>query len=326
MRVLVTGVNGFVGSHFAEYALKEGADVYGSIRPRSRADGIAHLQGRVRLVECDLLAAGAVRQLFEAADPDMVIHLAARSSVSDSWRDPAATLATNVIGQVNLLEAIRLGPRRPRVVVVGSGDEYGRVDHHELPVAETAPLRPVSPYAVSKVAQDLMGYQYFRSHALPIVRARPFNHEGPRHAPAFAASNFARRIAEIEADVRPPVIEVGNLDVERDFSDVRDIVRGYWMLLERGEAGEVYNLCSGVPWSLSAVLRFLLGEARAGSIEIRRDDARLRPADVPLLYGDPSKIRKAVGWEVEIPFEETLRSVLDYWRDRVRLRPRGEGL
>ncbi len=321
MRVLVTGVGGFVGSHFAEYALNEGADVYGCVRPGKRADNVEHLQPRVRIIECDLLAAGAARGLVEAASPDMVIHLAAQSSVSESWRDPAGTLATNVIGQVNLLEAVRLGPGRPRVLVVGSGDEYGRVDQHDLPVTETAPLRPLSPYAVSKVAQDLMGYQYFRSHGLPIVRARSFNHEGPRHAPAFAASSFARRIAEIEAQIRPPVLEVGNLDVERDFSDVRDIVRGYWMLLDRGETGEVYNLCSGTSWSLSAVLQFLLDEARVGPIEVQHDAARLRPADVPLLYGDPGKIRKAVGWEVEIPFEETLRSVLDYWRDRVRLRP-----
>jgi GDP-4-dehydro-6-deoxy-D-mannose reductase len=324
MRVLVTGVNGFVGSHFAEYALNEGAEVWGACLPGSPMENVEHLAARLRLAECDLLAPGAARGVVEAVGADLVIHLAAQSSVSDSWRDPAATLSTNIIGQANLLEAVRLAPGRPRVIVVGSGDEYGRVEESELPVAETAPLRPLSPYALSKVAQDLMGYQYFRSHGLPIVRTRPFNHEGPRHAPVFAASGFARTIAEIEAGARPPVIEVGNLDVERDFSDVRDVVRAYWLLVERGEPGEVYNICSGRTWRLAAVLEFLLGESRVRPIEVRRDPARMRPNDVPVLCGDPSKIAKAAGWTAEIPFEETLRRVLDHWRGRIARGNRGD--
>jgi GDP-4-dehydro-6-deoxy-D-mannose reductase len=316
MRVLITGINGFVGSHFAEYALARGAEVHGSWWA-SGTQHIDHLAGRLTLTECDVRDGSAVHRLVERARADVVIHLAAQSFVAVSWKEPAATLMTNTLGQVNLLEAIRAQRPPPRLLVIGSADEYGLVSEEDLPITEEAPLRPLSPYAVSKVTQDLLGYQYFKSYGLPIVRARAFNHEGPRRGDVFMTSSFARQIAEMEAGVREPVLRVGNLTTRRDYTDVRDVVRGYWLLLERGEDGQVYNLCSGRAWSTQAVADFLIAEARVARIEVREERDRVRPADVPIIVGDGTKIRRAVGWGPEIPFEQTLRDTLAYWRERV---------
>ena len=317
MRLLITGITGFVGSHLAEFALDHGAAVYGSCRWRSKTENIDHLQGRIDLIESDLRDLSSVRSLVETARPDCIVHLAAQSHVAASWDTPAETLYTNVIGQVNLLEAIRSHREAaPRFLVIGSSEEYGLVLKDELPVKETNPLRPLSPYAVSKVTQDLMGYQYFQSYGLPIVRARAFNHEGPRRGDVFATSSFARQIVEMEVGFREPVLHVGDLEVQRDYTDVRDIVRGYWRLLKDGEPGEVYNLCSGRAWTIRAVLNLLLGEAKVRPV-VREDPARLRPSDVPLVVGDGTKIRRAVGWEAGIPFEKTLSDVLAYWRARL---------
>jgi GDP-4-dehydro-6-deoxy-D-mannose reductase len=316
MRLLITGITGFVGSHMAEYALAHGAEVFGSSRWRSRTENIEHLRSQIKLIECDLRDLASVRGLLETAEPTHVVHLAAQSFVGASWQTPAETLSTNIISQVNLLEGIRRFTIAPRVLVVGSSEEYGFVCPDELPIRETNPLRPLSPYAVSKVAQDMMGYQYFMSYGLPIIRTRAFNHEGPRRGEVFVTSNFAKQVAEIEAGMREPVMSVGDLTPRRDFSDVRDVVRGYWLLLERGEPGEVYNLCSGRSWAIQQVLDFLLDQSRVKSIAVETDPARLRPSDVMILEGDSSKIRKATGWEVEIPFERTLRDLLAYWRQR----------
>ena len=319
VRVLITGITGFVGSHLAEHALAKGVEIIGSIRWRSKTENIEHLRSRIRLIESDLRDLSSVQSLLEAADPDYIVHLAAQSFVVTSWHAPAETLYTNTVSQVNLLEAVRARRRKPRFLVIGSSEEYGLVYDHELPVRETNPLRPLSPYAVSKVTQDLLGYQYFKSYGLPIVRSRAFNHEGPRRGDVFVTSNFAKQIAEIEAGLREPVIEVGNLTARRDYSDVRDIVRGYWLLLEEGEPGEVYNLCAGRSWKIQEVLDFFLRQANVSGIAVREDPARLRPSDVPHLLGDGSKARAALGWKPEIPFEQTLLDTLEYWRRRVKL-------
>ena len=316
MQLLITGITGFVGSYMAEHALAQGVQVFGSIRWRSKTDNIDHLRSKITLIDSDLRDLSSVRALLEAATPTHVIHLAAQSFVHASWRSPAETLSTNILGQVNLLEGLRGLKMSPRFLVVGSSEEYGLVEEDELPIKETNPLRPLSPYAVSKVGQDLMGYQYWKSYGLPIVRSRAFNHEGPRRGDVFVTSNFARLGAEIAAGLRDPVIHVGDLTPRRDYSDVRDIVRGYWALLERGEPGEVYNLCSGRSWAIRQVLDLLLEQARVKSIRVETDPARLRPSDVPVLEGDPSKIEKATGWKVEIPFERTLKDLLAYWRQR----------
>jgi GDP-4-dehydro-6-deoxy-D-mannose reductase len=321
MRLLITGITGFVGSHMAEYALAQGAQVFGSARWRSRSENIEHLRGKVEMVDCDLRDVASVRRLLTTANPTHVIHLAAQSFVGSSWHTPGETLANNTACQVNLLETIREVKNPPRFLVIGTSEEYGLVHPDEVPIRETNQLRPLSPYAVSKVAQDLMGFQYFQSYGLPIIRARAFNHEGPRRGDVFVTSNFAKQVAEVEAGLRKPVIFVGDLKPRRDYSDVRDIVRGYWTLLERGEAGEVYNLCSGRSWTIQQVLDFYLRESRVRDISVETDPARMRPSDVMILEGDPSRIAK-LGWKVEIPFEQTLGDLLAYWRQRISASPR----
>ena len=320
MRILITGITGFVGSHLAEMALTRGADVIGSVRWRSKTEHIEHIRDRLTLVESDLRDLLSVRTVLEQARPDWIIHLAAQSFVHASWSTPVETFTTNVVSQMNLFEAMRQLGSKARFLVIGSSEEYGLVHPDELPIRETNPLRPLSPYAVSKVAQDLMGWQYFKSYGMHIVRARAFNHSGPRRGDTFATSNFAKQVAEIEAGLREPVVLVGDLKPTRDFSDVRDIIQGYWLLLERGAPGEVYNLCSGVDWSIERVLNFLIERSGARNIEVRQDPARLRPSDVPALRGSAEKAERAVGWRPAIPLEKTLTDLLEYWRQRVQSR------
>jgi GDP-4-dehydro-6-deoxy-D-mannose reductase len=322
MRILITGITGFVGSHLAEYALERGAEVFGSVRWRSKMEHIEGLQDRLTLIESDLRDLLSVRTVLEQARPDFIIHLAAQSFVQASWRTPIETFHTNVVSQMNLLEAMRQLGSSARFLAIGSSEEYGQVEPDELPIRETNPLRPLSPYAVSKVAQDLMGWQYFKSYGMHIVRSRAFNHSGPRRGDAFAESNFAKQIAEMEAGLREPVMHVGDLKPTRDYSDVRDIVRGYWLLLERGTPGEVYNLCSGVDWPIERILHYLIEKSKVPHIEIRQDPTRLRPSDVPVLRGSRQKIENALGWRTTIPLEQTLTDLLEYWRRRIGSRPR----
>ena len=322
MRILITGITGFVGSHLAEYALSRGAEVFGSVRWRSKTEHVEHLRDKVTLIESDLRDILSVRTVLEQARPDYIIHLAAQSFVHASWQTPVETFYTNVVSQMNLFEAMRQLGSSARFLVIGSSEEYGLVEPDELPIRETNPLRPLSPYAVSKVAQDLMGWQYFKSYGMHVLRSRAFNHTGPRRGDAFAESNFAKQIAEMEAGLREPVVYVGDLKPTRDFSDVRDIVRGYWLLLERGTPGEVYNLCSGGEWSIERLLNFLIEKSTLPHIEIRQDPARLRPSDVPVLRGSRQKVEAALGWRTTIPLEQTLTDLLEYWRRRLGSRPR----
>jgi GDP-4-dehydro-6-deoxy-D-mannose reductase len=322
VRLLITGITGFVGSHLAELALSRGAEVVGALRWRSNTTHIEHIRDRLTLINGDLRDVLSVRGLIEQSRPDAIVHLAAQSFVGASWDAPSETLITNAVSQTNILEAVRQMQHACRVLVIGSSEEYGLVYPDELPVRETNPLRPLSPYAVSKVTQDLMGYQYWKSYGLDIVRTRAFNHSGPRRGDAFATSSFAKQIAEAEAGVREPVVLVGDLKPTRDFSDVRDIVRGYWTLLERGTAGEVYNLCSGVDWSIERMLNFLVEHSKLERVEIRHDRARFRPSDVPVLRGSAEKIQQAVGWRPEIPLEQTLVDLLEYWRQQIERRQR----
>ena len=315
-RVLVTGVTGFAGSHLVDYLLtRADCQIFGIQRWRSRTENIEHFREKITLLECDLRDAASTRDTIEKIKPDWIFHLAAQSFVPTSWTAPTESLTTNVLGQVNLFEAVRHVGIKPRIQLACSSEEYGMVFPNETPIKETNPLRPLSPYAVSKVAQDLLGYQYWMSWKLDCVRTRGFNHEGPRRGPVFVASDFAKQIAEIEKGRRPAVLSVGNLDAKRDFTDVRDIVKGYWLALEKCDPGEVYNLCSGRAWSIREVLDLLLGMTKS-KIEVRHDPARLRPSDVPILLGDNSKFVAATGWKPTIPFEQTLRDMLDFWRAR----------
>ena len=315
-RVLVTGVTGFVGSHLVDYLLSRGdCEIFGIHRWRSRTENIEHFMDRITLMECDLRDASSTRDTLEKIRPDWIFHLAAQSFVPTSWNAPSESLTTNILGQLNLLEAVRRVGLKCRIQLACSSEEYGMVFPSEIPIRETNPLRPLSPYAVSKVAQDMLGYQYWMSWKVDSVRTRGFNHEGPRRGPVFVASDFAKQIADIEKGRKPPVVQVGNLEAKRDFTDVRDMVRAYWLALEKCEPGEAYNICTGHAWTIREVLDHLLSLTKV-KIEVRPDPARLRPSDVPILLGDNSKFVKATGWQPTIPFEQTLRDMLEHWRAR----------
>lgn len=319
MRVLVTGITGFAGSHLAEYALGQpGVEVFGTYRNRSRLENVVALAPRVKLVECDLRDPFAVATTVRTLLPDRVFHLAAQSFVPTSWTAPEETIVNNVVSQLNLHEAIRRHCPEARMQVACSSEEYGLVHREEVPIDEDNPLRPLSPYGVSKVAQDLLGYQYHASYGLFIVRTRAFNHTGPRRGEVFATSSFAKQVAEAEAGVGPTVVRCGNLDARRDFTDVRDMVRAYWLALEAGEPGAVYVVASGTSRPMGEVLDLLAGLSTV-PITVAIDPARLRPSDVPILEGDSSRFRARTGWAPEIPFERTMADLLDYWRDRVRV-------
>jgi len=310
VRALITGVGGFVGPHLVRL-LRRATNwgVFGLCR--HPVDG-----GEYRPIVADLLDREAVARAVAAAAPTHVFHLAAQSHVPTSHRDARGTLTNNLIGQVNLLDACRDLPAPPRVLVVGSAEEYGLARAEEMPLGEDQPFHPTSPYAVSKVAQDLLGWQYFISYGLPVVRVRPFNHTGPGQSERFVVSDFARQVAEIEAGRAAPVIQAGNLDARRDFLDVRDVVRAYHLALTRGEPGAVYNIGSGVAVRIGDVLALLRGLARV-PVEIAPDPSRMRPSDVPLLVADIDALRAATGWQPEIPFEQSVRDTLDWWRARV---------
>lgn len=319
MRVLITGITGFAGSHLAEYVLAEHPDahVFGTMRWRSRTENIRDIESKVELIECDLRDLSSVKQSIERVRPDRIFHLAAQSFVPSSWNAPAESLSTNILGQLNIFESVRALELDPWIQLACSSEEYGMVYENEVPIKETNPLRPLSPYAVSKVGQDYLGYQYCQSFGMKIVRTRAFNHDGPRRGDVFVSSNFARQLVRIEKGKQEPEIHVGNLEARRDFTDVRDIVRAYWLALDgKCEPGEAYNICSGTDYRIKDVLDTLI-EMSGQKVEIKEDPARLRPSDVPVLVGDASKFHAATGWEPKIPYEQTLADMIDYWRAEI---------
>jgi GDP-4-dehydro-6-deoxy-D-mannose reductase len=319
LRVLITGITGFAGSHLAEHILADhpGVEVFGTMRWRSRTENIRGIESKIQLLECDLRDQSSVKAIMDRVRPERIFHLAAQSFVPSSWNAPAESLTTNIIGQLNVFEAVRATGIDPWIQIACSSEEYGLVLEDELPIRETNPLRPLSPYAVSKVGQDYLGYQYYKSFGMKVVRTRGFNHDGPRRGDVFVSSNFAKQLAAIEKKRKPPVIHVGNLEARRDFTDVRDIVRGYWLALDSGcEPGEAYNLSTGRDYSIQEVLDKLI-EMSGLDVEVKEDPERLRPSDVPVLLGDSSKFRKATGWDPRIPYEQTLQDMLDYWRSEI---------
>lgn len=317
MKVVITGVNGFVGSHLAEYCLSRGdVEVFGTYRWRSEQSNISGISG-LELVEVELLDAASVLRLLRDVKPDRIFHLAGQSSVSSSMKAPSQTFDTNVTAQINLLEGIRaLELDIAGFLIPGSCEEYGLVHPDEVPVTEMNQLRPLSPYAVSKVAQGLLGWQYFYTYGLPVVRTRSFHQGGPRRPESFLPSQFAKQLAEVEVGLQPPVIKVGNLDAVRDFTDVRDIVHAYWLALDSGEPGEVYNLGTGVGVRIGDMLDELI-ELSGSEVEVQLDPARMRPADAPVLICDPSKFQSRTGWQPEISRKQMLLDTLDHWRERV---------
>src|SRR3989339_47493 len=314
MKALITGITGFVGSHLAEYLLERGnIEVCGIERWRSKTDNIKHIEKKIRIIECDIRDYVSVEKTIKEIKPDKIFHLAAQSFVPTSWNAPQETLTTNIIGQLNIFESVRSAGINPEIQLACSSEEYGMVLENEVPIKETNPLRPLSPYAVSKVGQDYLGYQYHQSYGIKAIRTRAFNHTGPRRGDVFVTSNFAKQIAEIEKNKKEPVIKVGNLEAKHDFTDVRDMVKAYWVSTEKCTPGDVYNICSGKAWTIQSVLDMLLSFSKV-KVTVKQDPARMRPSDVLVLLGDNTKFCKQTGWKPEIPIEKTLKDLLDYWR------------
>ncbi len=330
MRVLITGITGMAGSFLAEYLVDHhpSVEAFGTFRWRSKLDNLQNLRnrgklnvldegqritdpaslrrfvrpGQVTVIDCELQDASAVRGVIRAVKPDRIFHLAAQSFVPTSWTAPAATLTNNIVSQVNLFEAVREAHIDPVIHIAGSSEEYGLVYPDEAPITESNPLRPLSPY----------------SYGTRCVVTRGFNHTGPRRGQVFATSSFAKQIAEIEAGLRHPVIEAGDLDSRRDWTDTRDMVRAYWLAAERGEPGEVYNVGQGTCIAVGDMLDILLSHSNV-QIAREQDPSRMRPSDVRLLWANVDKFKKATGWEPMIPFETTMADLLGYWRERVRV-------
>lgn len=320
MRVYITGITGFVGSHLTDLLLSQ-VEIHGLVRWRSSKDNIQHCLNKVNLHLGDLLDPHSLRATLKQAQPDVIFHLAAESLVPYSFNAPVSTLSTNCIGTCNLLETIcsmkDTGELTtdPIIHICGSGAIYGKVPGGEI--TENAPIRPTSPYAVSKACQDMLGLQYHVSRNLKTIRSRMFTHTGPRHAEVFVVPAFAKQIAEIEAGTRQPVIHVGDLSSTRNFMDARDAVKAYWYLVNKCEYGEVYNISGGETMSIKDMLDRLLSKTTRKGIEIREDPALLRSTDVATQIPNSDKFRKLTRWEPTIPFDVTLQDTLDYWRSKV---------
>lgn len=315
-RALVTGVTGFAGSHLAELLLAENVEVHGVLRWRSKSDNIDHIKHKIHFHEADLLDAHSLYKMIDEVKPHYIFHLAAQSYVQSSWASPSNTLEVNIIGSVHLFEAVRKSGLDTTIQIACSSEEYGKVLKNELPIKETNPLRPLSPYAVSKLAMDYLGYQYFESYGTKIIRTRGFNHTGPRRGDVFSESTFARQIAEIEKGKQQAIVKVGNLDAIRDYTDVRDMVRAYFLSVQKCKPGEVYNIASGKGWKIRDVLNLLLSFSKS-KIKIISDKERMRPSDVDVLIGDASKFMGETGWKPEVPITKTMQDLLNYWRERV---------
>jgi GDP-mannose 4,6-dehydratase len=322
LKILITGITGFVGSHLAEYllSLPEKHEIYGLCRWRSPRNNIETICSQVHLVESDLCDLGGLIRHLKSIRPDVIFHLAAQSYVLTSFNSPSHTIWNNVIGTTNLLEAVRILDLDPVIHVCSSSEVYGQVLPEEVPIQETCPLRPASPYAVSKVGEDMVAFQYWLSYKMRTIRTRMFTHTGPRRGDVFVMSAFAKQIAAAELGLQEPTIRVGNLQSVRTFCDVRDAVRAYWLLVNKCRPGEVYNIGGNQTFTIGEALDILRSYSKR-TCEIKVDPDLLRPSDVTLQIPSTEKFRRETGWEPLIPFEQTLRDILDYWRDTLVRHP-----
>ncbi len=317
MKAFITGVTGFVGSHLVDYLLeKKDVEIFGACRWRSPLDNIKHVKNKISMVNCELRDLSSVNEAISSVKPDVIFHLAAQSYVPASFSQPADTLQTNIIGTLNLLEAVRYNKIDPIIHICSSSEVYGQVREDEVPIKESTPLRPYSPYGVSKVGEDMISYQYFISYGLKTIRTRMFTHTGPRRGHVFATSAFAKQIAEIEKGLKKPVLYAGNLESIRTFADVRDAVKAYWILINKCRPGEVYNIGGNRTMKIKDMLNMLL-DMTDKKIEVKVDKNLLRPSDVTLQIPCVDKFVNETGWKPEIPFEKTLKDTLDYWRQAV---------
>ena len=311
MRSLVIGGAGFVGKYLVRHLLELKHEVIITKMPmeEARVEGAA-------VYDLDILDKATVTELLEKISPDLVFHLAAQSSVSMSWKNPQQTVDVNVKGSVNVLDGLRSMKKKARILLIGSGEEYGQVFPSETPVCETNPLRPGNIYAATKACQNMIGRIYAQAYGMNLVMVRAFNHIGPDQSPVFAAADFCRQAALIESGMQEAVIRVGNLEAKRDFTDVRDVVHAYVLLAERGQAGETYNVGSGHAVSIGDVLKLVLKQS-AAEIQVEVDEKKLRPVDVPVMEADVRKVWRDVGWKAQIQLEQTIGDMMEYWRSMI---------
>jgi GDP-mannose 4,6-dehydratase len=320
LKVLITGITGFVGSHLAEDLLAKHpeVEVHGMLRWRSPKDNISQVSSRVQLHYGDLRDLSSLLRILEIVKPDAISHLAAQSFVTTSYYSPVDTIENNVSGTFNLLEAVRILKQDPTIHICSSSEVYGQVDASNVPITESCPFSPVSPYAVSKVGEDMAAWMYFKAYGLRTIRTRMFTHSGARRGEVFVDSFFAKQISEIEQGIIPPVVRVGNLDSVRTFCDVRDTVRAYWLVITKCCPGEVYNIGGDTTMSIREMLDLLLKMTTyKGQIRVEKDPALIRPADVTSQIPCTTKFKTETGWRPSIPYEETLKDMLEYWRARV---------
>lgn len=322
-RILITGVTGFVGSHLADYVLSRDGDyqIYATKRWHlSRMDHVRHILDKITFIDCDLTDPISVASLFNTVTPDRIFHCAAESFVSPSWLHPSRYMDVNYRGTVNLLHEIASRKLDCPFHIPGSGEEYGDVPEDDLPITPETVLSPVNPYAVTKIAQDLIGYVYFRSYGTRVIRTRAFNHEGPRRDKVFGIPWYAYQIAQIEAGLQPPLLKVGHIDDRRNFTHVRDMVEAYWLASEKCAPGELYLIGSDAPESIHTfrdALERLIAMSTATGLAYEIAPEYVRPTQVPRLIADTAKFRAATGWRPTIAFDVILSETLDYWRARV---------
>lgn len=313
-KILVTGASGFVGTQLAKHLLTLGnSEIHGTYLTDESMQS-SSVKDTITFHKVDLMDKNQTESLIKTVMPDEVYHLAAMASVPASFKDPVGAFHSNVDVQVHLFESLRkYNLTSTKILITGSAEEYGYVSQDDLPVDELTPLRPSSPYAVSKIAQDFLGLQYFIAYKMPIFRVRPFNHVGPRQAPGYVIADFAKKIAEVEKSGQAATIQVGDMTKKRDFTDVRDMVRLYPLILEKGIPGEVYNAGSGQSHEIQEVMDIFVSLAKV-DVTFAKDPNKFRPADIPEIVADASKVANLTGWKPEIPFEQTLKDTLDYWR------------
>lgn len=314
MRALITGVQGFVGRYLADHLISQGIEVRGTSRTMSP---LLHLNnGTVKVLENDLSNTNDIFNLLHSIKPDYIFHLAGQSNVKRSWEDKEGTFYANVNKTIFLLEAcVKYQQENPdmRLLTVGSSEEYGKVEPHEMPIKETIPLRPMSPYGASKAAVSMLIQQYHKAHGLNVIHARPFNHIGPGQSLGFVTTDFAKQVIAIEKGKKDPLLFVGNLSAKRDFTNVKDIVRAYYKLILGGNLGEIYNVCSQDAVPIQKILDLMVKNSRI-DIEVQLDKDRLRPSDIPIYEGNNNKIKDDVEWKPTFPIEQTIEEILNHER------------
>lgn len=316
MKSLIIGGAGFVGAYLVRHLKNDlGQDVVVTKMPQEQVHVSGVNMGDIQVLDLNILEKDAITALLKEVHPDCIYHLAAQSSVSVSWKNPALTIDVNVKGGVNILEALRDLDYKPRVLFIGSGEEYGHILPNETPIKEGNVSRPGNIYAATKACQNMLAKIYADAYGLDVMMVRAFNHIGPNQQPLFVVADFCKQVAEIEAGSREPVMKVGNLSAKRDFTDVRDVVRAYALLMESGCSGETYNIGSGHAIAIEDILEIILNNSSV-DIKVEVDPAKLRPVDVPIIEADTSKVHAATGWQPEIPLEQTIRETLDFWRTK----------